>query len=280
MEQMLKKEYGMYAIPEEVMKLIRLEEELNQEGESLDTIGFRPIVHEFAYAITPPDLIPFAHTGGGGIHFGFLTEFDAIKDLHEAPIVCVSPTNDPPIRYVARNIQEFLDLASSVPHVEMIESLWPCENTTAMETIQQEYASELDVEWAQKRDKIRRRFQATFHTKLLPPQQYVQEVLEERSTETAIPTYDGLGVVGAITSDWPGRRYSFDDQRQQDEKELARMRHFLANATTKEQLAFVRDAYYWYILTPDYHQGVLNVVVELLDSLRLTTIVNRIEDRV
>ncbi|MBE1555511.1 hypothetical protein [Sporosarcina limicola] len=279
MEEMLKKEYGLYAIPEEVGMLIRLEEELNKEGESLDTIGFMPIVHEFAYAITPPDLIPFAHTGGGGIHFGFLTDFDQITDLHEAPIVCVSPTNDPPIRYLARNIQEFLSLASSVPHVEMLESFWPCENEGSMEAIQKDFLSNTDVEWNKKREMIARRFHKTFSTGALPVQQYVQEVLKERHEKMIIPTFDGLGIIGSADSVRKGQRFKLDDQHRQTEQELTRMRDFLASATREEKLAFIRDAYYWYILTPDYDGEVLKVVVELLKTLDLPTVVDRLEFR-
>jgi hypothetical protein len=58
----------------------------------------------FRYFITPPDLITFISTGGDGIHFGFLTDFGQVEDLEEAYIVCVSPTNDPPLKIVARNL--------------------------------------------------------------------------------------------------------------------------------------------------------------------------------
>ena len=91
---MVTDEYGSLAIPDEILKLIRLEEDLQKEGKTLDTIGFVPIVTEFAYSITPIDVIPFAHTGGDGVHFGFLTDFGRVKNLNDAPIVCVSPTND------------------------------------------------------------------------------------------------------------------------------------------------------------------------------------------
>lgn len=279
MEEMLKKEYGLYAIPEEVGMLIRLEEELNKEGESLDTIGFMPIIHEFAYAITPPDVIPFAHTGGDGIHFGFLTDFDQIIDLHEAPIVCVSPTNDPPIRYLARNIQEFLNLASSVPHVELLESFWPYENQSSIEAIQKDFLSYSNVDWNKKREMIARTFKKTFTTEMLHVQGYVQEVLKERHEKMTIPTFDGLGIRGSEDSNREGRRFKLDDQHRQIEQELTRMRDFLASATREEKLAFIRDAYYWYVLTPDYDGEVLKVVVELLKNLDLPTVVDRVEFR-
>lgn len=108
MDNSIRKIYGSYEIPDEIYKLYELEKELNDIDLSLDMIGFRPSIHDDSYSITPPDLIPFANTGGDGIHFGFLTDFGSVPALTEAPIVCVSPTNDPPIRYMANNIKEFL----------------------------------------------------------------------------------------------------------------------------------------------------------------------------
>ena len=57
--------------------------------------------------------------------------------------MCVSPTNDPPIRLLARNIQEFLNLASSVPHIEMLENFWPWKNSLSIEEIVIEFNSSL-----------------------------------------------------------------------------------------------------------------------------------------
>ena len=111
MDDTLKSMYSFYDVPKEIHMLNTLEEKLNKEGLSLDIIGFQPVTDLFIYHITPPYLIPFAHTGGAGIHFGFLTEFSEVQDLYDAPIVCVSPTNDPPIRYMARNITELCALS-------------------------------------------------------------------------------------------------------------------------------------------------------------------------
>ena len=169
---------------------------LIRKSDSLDPIGFMPITQHFSYWITPPDVIPFAHTGGNGIHFGFLTDFGKVENLNEAPIVCVSPSDDPPIRYLARNIQEFFNLASSVPHVEMLESFWPCENTSSMDAIKNEFHSYSDVEWDNKRNRLMSYLQESFKTEPLNLQQYVQEVLEERKEKITIPTFDGLGIVG------------------------------------------------------------------------------------
>ena len=59
-----------------------------------------------------------------------------------------------------------------------------------------------------------------------------------------------------------------------------RMKNFLSSSNREEKLAFIRDAYYWYVLTPDYDCEVLKLVVELLKSLNLFNEVNRLEYRI
>ena len=270
MKEMMKNEYGSLAIPEEVFMLIRLEEELVREGESLDLIGFRPIVHEFAYPITPIDVIPFASTGGNGIHFGFLTDFGKNTDLNEAPIVCVSPTNDPPIRLVAHTIRDFLNMATSVPHVELIETCWPWNDEEMTEGILEEYRTD---DFQRKRDTFLKRLQETFRTDQVDVAEYVQRVLQERNSKVILPTYDGLGIVS--TSDiQSANRYMFNPDRRQAEAEITKMQNFLSKATTEEKLGFIRDAYYWY-LSSDYDNKVLNLVGELLQSLQLENEIKR-----
>ncbi|MEK3973538.1 hypothetical protein [Psychrobacillus sp. FSL K6-1267] len=77
----LKVAYGNYLIPKEILQLIQLERNLTKENLSIDMIGFRPVTEPSPYSITPPDLILFAESGGGGIHFGFLTDFHKTTDL-------------------------------------------------------------------------------------------------------------------------------------------------------------------------------------------------------
>lgn len=119
------KEYGKYDVLETINRLFQLQKELDAEGLTLGLIGLRITDDTFSYYITPPDLIPFASTGGDGIHFGFLTDFGAVKDLENAPIVCVTPTNDPRIRYLSRDIREFLRMVITLPDAENLEYYWP-----------------------------------------------------------------------------------------------------------------------------------------------------------
>ncbi|MDW0117270.1 hypothetical protein QTL97_10015 [Sporosarcina thermotolerans] len=270
----MKIEYGEYGVPDEVKKLIELENTLKKKGLTLDTIGLVPIQDFFSYWITPPDVIPFAHTGGDGVHFGFLTDFGSITDLNEAPIVCVTPTNDPPIRLTARNINEFMTIASFVPHVGLLDNCWPWKDKESTELIFKDYLTD---SWQINRDKLLELLQEVFCTKKVDVAEYVQTVLHEREESIVLKTYDGLGIKGANVD--LHRRYSFDPERRQDKEQIVRMKLFLKDATYEEKLGFTRDAMFWYVLTPDYDSEVLTLVIDLLKSLNLKDEVRRLTFR-
>lgn len=276
MENKLNEVYGSYDIPKAVYRLIQIEEDLQKEGVSLATIGFIPIVESYYYSITPPDLIPFAHTGGDGIHFGFLADFNEVSDLMEAPIVCVSPTNDPPIRYVARNFNEFMNLVVSVPYVEMLEQFWAIQDKDQMNEMIREDASDLSEVLQRKRTHLFNRLQQVFEAEQVDVLNYIQKVKEEREMIVSIPTLDGLGIVGQNN----GRSYSFATDRNVNEAEIERMQSFLSEASTEEKLAFVRDANYWYILAPDYDETVWKLIIKLLQSLALEDEANRVASKI
>ena len=183
MDNNLKKIYGAYEIPDEIVKLYELEKELNNMDLSLDRIGFQPCPHNYAYSITPPDLIPFANTGGGGIHFGFLTDFGTVPKLSEAPIVCISPTNDPPIRYMAQNITEFLNLVSSVPHAEILESFWSNPDETSIQEEMKMIAEDTPAEWKAAQNKVAEHFKNKFGTHQVKIGQSLQVAQEKREYE-------------------------------------------------------------------------------------------------
>lgn len=272
---MLREEYGSLKIPEEVLQHVRLEAELQKKELTLDLIGFIPIETQYAYAITPIDVIPFANTGGDGIHFGFLTDFGRISNLAEAPIVCVTPTDDPPIRLMARSLDEFLQMATAVPHVELLESCWPGDDE---EKITNEIKEFLSDEFDRVREPIRSRLRETFHKEFVDVGTCIRQALEERQQAIALPTLDGLGVV-AYQDEVAEKRYMFNHNRSQDEQELASMRAFLEDANTTEKLAFVRDASYWYIIAPDYDDKILQLISDILQSLQLEDELKRLNFR-
>ena len=83
MEKELKELYGSYSIPKEVRQLIKLEENLQKDGLSHDMVGLIKLVESYSYSLAPPDFIPFAQTGGDGIHFGFFTDFNKVSGFNE-----------------------------------------------------------------------------------------------------------------------------------------------------------------------------------------------------
>lgn len=266
MDQSLKAAYGSYAIPEEIKLLLQLEQEFMRDGKTMGFIGLRPSLTYDAYSITPPDLIPFADTGGDGIHFGFLTDFGLVESLESAPIVCVSPTNDPPIRLLAKNIRDFLDMASSVPYVENLEEWWGCQDEAKMIAQQEEWEKDTPFHVQKERNEMFARFQKTLGTKPTSVYSSIQEARREREHQIALPTLDGLGIIGSRRK---GQPFEFRQDRFLDESEMARMRSFLATACLEEKLAFVRDAMFWYIVSKDYDVSMAELLLDLFHSLGL-----------
>ena len=276
MDDNLKKIYGAYEIPDEVLKLCELEKELNEMDLSLDRIGFQPCSPDFTYSITPPDLIPFAHTGGGGIHFGFLTDFGVATTLNEAPIVCVSPTNDPPIRYMASNITEFLNLVSSVSHAEILENIWSNPTEAFIQQVFKEVAEYSSAEWDAERNKIAEQFKNKFDTQHVKIGTAIQEAKDKRMNSIILSTKDGLGIVGEENG---GTYEKFEFDMHHSDDQLVRINDYLKNSSAVEKLAFIRDTIYSYVLSSDYDKELLQLVIGLLESMNLHTEAYRMQLR-
>ncbi|MEJ9217993.1 hypothetical protein P4H46_07355 [Paenibacillus glucanolyticus] len=263
----LRQAYGSYPIPPVIHRLLELSQEYTAKGFDMSWIGFRMTGSYAPYSITPPDLIPFAETGGGGIHFGFLTDFGKVKNLESAAIVCVTPTNDPPIRLIARNMAEFLDLVVSVPHAEHLESWWACTDEEMKRQEEAQFEAESPVPITQTRKEIFERLRSEFGAKPRAVLPYLREVLRERESSCSLLTLDGLGVMG---EDAPSERFDFDASRAETKRELSRMRTYLSNASsTAAKLAFIRDANYWYVLDRDQPSPVSKLLRETMLSLDL-----------
>ena len=274
----LEKQYGAYEMPPEIKDLFNLEDALGKKL-SLDMISFRPIHDDYQYAITPFDVIPFADTGGNGIHFGFLTEFGQVANLQEAQIVCVSPTNDPPIRLMARNIKEFFSLATSipsVPYVELLESFCLYDHHQIIEVLK-EYESDIGRRGLAKRKKVLDRVKETFQTKEMDIVAYFREVREERNAKKVMETLDGLGIIGEKEEGVNYRSFSF--QHPLTEEHVKEMQQFLAEANRIEILAFLRDVNYSYVVTPGFDEPVLQIVNEQLTKLQLLDEIERLKMR-
>jgi len=279
MNEAVNETYGMYEVPKEIHQLIGLEKELQKERLSLARIGLMPVKQFDSYAITPPDVIVFAETGGGGIHFGFLTDFSSVSNLNEAPIVCVTPTNFPPIRLVARNIREFLNLASSVPYVEMLESLWAFSNFEQVTELFRVFEKDSSSNGTNEREAIFSRFRKTFGTQPIEVLPYLSSVKKERSASIEMQSLDELGVVLNDSEVKSWQSFTFSQDHSCDEEEIGRMHIFLGQANVVEKLAFVRDANYWFVASSGYDEAVWELLIELLKSMNLHEVAERVSER-
>lgn len=268
MDNELTRLYAPYRIPTEIIDLMELETVLEKENLSLQTIGLRPIYEPYAYEITPVDCIPFANTGGDGIHFAFLTDFGQVSSLEDAPIICISPTNDPPIRHVANNISDFYDLVSSVPYAELLESVWNFNEEAQLNELIEEMEQDSPTDWIEKRNSILKRFKQTFNAKERQVVPYMNEIREKRNNAVTIPTSDGLGIISNKNTDESDRMFQF--RHPLDNILLDQMKGFLNEASTIEQLAFIRDANYHYVVAPGYDEDIFHLVSDILVDLDLS----------
>ena len=267
MQPSLKAAYGACKIPDIIHRLTVLNNDFIRHGLDMGFIGFRLLDDYEPHFITPPDLIPFADTGGDGIHFGFLTDFGAVHRLEDAPVVCVTPTNDPPIRLIARNIVDFLDLMVSVPYTENLEAWWSCEQEEEQRKADGVFESGFPEEVRQQRAEIYGRLKTELGAKPRPILPYIRETLRLRKQQISISTLDGLGVTGADAAE---ERYAFDNRRSEDETELDRMRTYLSAVSSREaRLAFIRDVMYWYVIDRNAPSPVSFLLKEIMVSLGL-----------
>ncbi|TYP78263.1 hypothetical protein [Paenibacillus methanolicus] len=104
-----------YIIPPLLDELMKWEKEIKPHVPYLETptgyfLKFDP-ADNGGYQSSPVDAIVFANTGMDGTHYAFLTDFGAVTDLSEAPIICVDPMDfGNCTRIVANNINEFFAL--------------------------------------------------------------------------------------------------------------------------------------------------------------------------
>ncbi len=264
--------FGEYKKPALLQKL---EEYQKPNGQTWEWLGFY-IEYDHHYSATPLDVIPFAGTGGDGIHFGFLTDFGTAKDLSNAPIVCVSPSNDPPIKLVAKNLTDFLGLVVTIGQAEFLDEDYKTEEE--IKTRLQEWDEVSEVDWKGNplpKDEIRQMKQRTAEIqqgrvllgKVLKGQfqidpmtsvsQYIKDLRDLRKKEITIETSDDIGIkylTEKLIID--GFDYSIKDSNI--------VKDYLDKASEAKRLKFYRDATYHYILSNDYDNDIKKLIIEAL----------------
>jgi hypothetical protein len=265
----------VYQIPQVIRDLEAIGKEYD-EFYGLRALGFYIDVNSDRYAITPADSIPFAWTGGDGIHFAFLTDFGTTTDLLKAPIVCVSPSNDPPLNLVAPDIYSFLAIVCKIKEAESLDGL----RFTDREA---EWLDEIVSEQLGDEDNLRA---ANLLSSVLmerlnleePASVYdvIQSARAERAKAVCIETLDGLGVVGTLEAG--GGKPRIYDFNAEGAKELAKIREFSEKASYVEKLALCRDAQYSCIFAKDYDHEIQLLIAEMLESMGLTIEAQRVRD--
>jgi hypothetical protein len=221
----------------------------------------------FPYSTTPLDLLQFAWTGCDGIHFGFLTDFGAVADLEQAPIVCVSPSTRPPLTLVARNLYEFLCALCEVKEGPNFSDLQyhfgragdPWWNTFGLDPQDETHEEQL---------RTARIVRERLHLREMPDYRgYLADLWAERARSISLETADGLGILRtARSSSAVPERFDFDAEAN---KTLDAMRAYLSRASYDATLAFCRDAQWNYDFLPGRRDDVRLLVADALCALGL-----------
>lgn len=201
-----------YVIPPLLDQMMQWEREVKASVSYLETptgyfLTFDP-ADNGGYLSSPADAIMFAGTGMDGIHFSFLTDFGAIADLNEAPIICVAPMDfGHSARVVASNLREFFELHFS-DHEGLLLNDFDSEERYLNYLRKQEAQrdeEEADEElagghfdrakWERQRATARDSALERFGFRLIPDgYAYVQEARMARASNVVLSTSDGLGV--------------------------------------------------------------------------------------
>jgi hypothetical protein len=233
----IKRNYGKYPVPETLKKLIDLQKDLEQKGllPYGDLLGlyFSLAKVDERYLNTPIDLIVFARPGSDGIHFGFLTDFGLVENLEEAYIVRVSPMDfDDPVKIVARNLRDFLQLLCSYPaSLEVLEM-----NSTVGDLKRAENIAAEDPVSPEVRDIFKNAFDLEPIGDLFL---FFKSLKESRAKATVLGTGDGIGIVNRISG---AESHSKLQTSRERDLELKQVQKFFRTATPEAKLGFFRDA--------------------------------------
>ena len=263
--------FGEYRKPPLLEKL----EAFQSDGGSWESLGFY-INYDHHYSITPLDVIPFAGTGGDGIHFGFLTDFGRVRNLEDAPIVCVSPSNDPPLKLVANDLKEFLQVVSAIGNAEFLDSDYHSQEEIKSRLEEWDKVSEKDwkgdplpkdeieesknrlQQTVKERIELRRILKNDLGITEIPSVvSYIQKLRDLRKNEINIPTCDDIGII-----------HSCDNQNiveyEYQIKNPTKIKNFLKSASLCSKLRFYRDVTYQFILSEDYDREIKRILIKQL----------------
>lgn len=213
---------------------------------------------------TPLSALPFASIGGNGTHFAFLTDFQRNIDLENTPIIIVSPTDDPPIRLIARNIKEFLSLVVYLTDATLVDFISRAEDEAEYISRRDEDLK-ADPEEKNHREKyiqiLKKEFKLpeVIHEKGIFD--YYETIKKERIAEGYIHIDDDYTIFlgkGASTI----KRYHYDRRN----KNIPEIKSFLETASFDERKVFYAEATYHYILAADYDADIVDILISSLEK--------------
>ncbi|TVX92092.1 hypothetical protein [Paenibacillus agilis] len=253
--------YGKYEIPDTIIKMLERQER-SQDREDIGLFILQD--DECRYMSTPIDSIPFATIGVDGIHYAFLTEFGAVENLNEAPIICVSPMDfGLEIRYAGYNLAQFLEVycadeAILINHFEgekdYMRYVQQREEEERREPDEGEFG--LTAEELQERKNKMEHFREDFQVRKIERTflwKELESIRAHRRSKIVIETVNGLGVLPnhkpnmRLGENAHSRLHWEVEEGNSALNELDEARKFVEAASLESRIGFVRDAQHYYM---------------------------------
>lgn len=229
-------------MPPTFQKLQKLQDNLEEDGYSLDSLGLMLDTEDQNYFVTPCDVITFASTGSDGIHFGLLTDFGAVTDLEEAYVVYVSPMDfGSAVFLAARNLKEFTNLLFTMKDAIEIGNFLSIDMADEGEEREDEAEFEYDEEeFLQEREYVLGKLKESLNCTIIQDlKSYYKNLFKERKQQIAIHTQDGIGVIPISNQPITRDKYELEEDVEIDVQDL---QAYFQKASVENKLAFVRDA--------------------------------------
>jgi hypothetical protein len=229
-------------MPPTFQKLQKLQDNLEEDGYSLDSLGLMLDTEDQNYFVTPCDVITFASTGSDGIHFGLLTDFGAVTDLEEAYVVYVSPMDfGSAVFLAARNLKEFTNLLFTMKDAIEIGNFLSIDIADEGEEREDEAEFEFDEEeFLQEREYVLGKLKESLNcTVIQDVKSYYKNLFKVRKQQIAIHTQGGIGVIPISNQPITRDKYELEEDGEIDVQDL---QAYFQKASVENKLAFVRDA--------------------------------------
>lgn len=244
---MIKLNYGKYAIPKKLNQIIELQQHLNDTGQLKygDILGYYFSYENIdaRYLNTPLDVIPFARPGTDGIHFGFLTDFGQVEDLHDAYIVRVSPMDfDAPVHIVARNIEDFIRNICFYPNaMDMLDIT--SKNNEVLDFLNQHPMLQKEMILNSNEYTIQRIVYDKFQLDPIENfENYFPLIHQQRTSETIRPTIDLIGIVKKdYDSEESLDNVGLFNVENREQLTISEVKAFFETATYVAKLVFLRE---------------------------------------